>query len=424
MRTLVVGSRATNPIQHLVLLARLRARHIQTLRPFEPIRFGQAVRIPLPLHRVHRLVGRRLRRAFTQGEVATQVDDRPKLVDRDRARVHTRHAGRAVPQLLGVDHVAVNRTGRLFVRGLEQFYDDVLRRERLARQGSRANVLAASAARARVKIEQLLPRKLFELADAERFLIFNVLDSRERAGRLELFEEGVDTRDRKVRHLGERDGADKEKRDRGVEHPNRSVERFERAHVEGREQPREWPSDERAGRAVHHALAQLDGLGGLCGEAERLDDESGQNDERQRPENPEVFVKVALAGPSVQPRRPLSIADNKRSPETEEGEDAKNIEDRLVNGIETILQQAPLVGIDERTGNIPVNRGEGGAHKQDDHAPHNADVHRAGGLAIERDLFRRDPHGKPHLDARAERPPLEFAFALAPLPDAQPQAVE
>ena len=95
---LVERRRAADPVEHLRRrIARLEHAHAQPLRPRRPLGLGLAPRVRRALDVAQHRVGLGREAGVDHDEVAAQVDDVVDVLDRDRAHLHARAAGDAVP---------------------------------------------------------------------------------------------------------------------------------------------------------------------------------------------------------------------------------------------------------------------------------------------------------------------------------------
>src|SRR5581483_5076735 len=175
-RTLVESGRAPDPVEDLGRrLAFGDDAHTEPFRPRGAIALRLAPRVADTLDVAqHRL--RLLREArLHHHEVAAQVDDVVDVLDRDRALVHARAAGHAVPDHLLGDAVAGDlgevaageQVRALGEQLIAHAHDHELRREQLPRRVRRADVLATAALGAREGVHHLLPREIANRAGAE-----------------------------------------------------------------------------------------------------------------------------------------------------------------------------------------------------------------------------------------------------------------
>ena len=216
---LVVGRRAADKVKVFGVGLLLDGRDAQALRPIHALRSRQAVGVALGLDTPQRAL--RLFREFAllQHEAAAHVDDLRHVLDQHRAFLLARAAGDARPDLVLLDRLAdqllrlLGRAallGRRVAHGLEEVLpsvdDDHLGIERLAGEEGRTLLLAATAFRAGVKVQEVLPGPLRDGADA---IVLGVLqiDRRKRCagfGR-QLAEEHVGDGDDDVQVLRARD---------------------------------------------------------------------------------------------------------------------------------------------------------------------------------------------------------------------------
>ena len=133
-----------------------------------------------------------------------------------------------------------------------QVQDQVHGRERLAGDGGRTDLRAASAAHAGVQLEQLLPGEVLNLPDPEDFLLLDVFDLREPAGCVGAQEEGVHRREDHVVQPREDDEPQPAERqhDVGPPAPRMQGQHLTLVEPEQVEELREPPRDERPPRPV------------------------------------------------------------------------------------------------------------------------------------------------------------------------------
>src|SRR5271163_4375693 len=228
---LVVRSGASDPIQHVDLRRVLELgnfRNLQPGRPFGTLLLREAPRIALVLDSLERSrqLGRESR--FHQHIVAPHIDDSLDVLDADRASLFAPSARRASPhRFFGRnlrDHVGAvprGRFGRSGVtiagvgfrseqeRGLVEqmlalFDHEKLGIERLAGVDCRAVDRTAAAFEARAHVEQLLPRVLLDLRDAEGDRVFEILDRREPSAWTHVAEKKIQRAENQMTQLGER----------------------------------------------------------------------------------------------------------------------------------------------------------------------------------------------------------------------------
>src|SRR5438477_504868 len=264
--------------------------------------------------------------------------------------------------------------------GLVALDDDPLGRERGARQVRGARGLAAAALHAGREVQASLPRELFQLADAERFRLLDVLDLSDLAARGELGEEDVQRRGEHVDEVGVRDDGDEEERQRGVAEPHAQVRAAQRALTHpGREHPLpERPADGGPRRPPRLRDGQPAGLQHEAGE---VDDEEQGEDARE-------------AGGRIHAGRAQHEAAPHGHAEADHEEEAEEVEHGLVEEVEAALEElvAP-----ERQRDVVVDGGEHGAHEQREEAPEHDRVHDAGvGLRQRPGLAERVPGHELH----------------------------
>ena len=116
------------------------------------------------------------------------------------------HAGASAP--VGIAVLAVRFRGeqkrRLVEQMLALFDHEILGIQRLAGVDGGAVDRAAAAFEARAHVEQLLPRVLLDLRDAEGFRGFEILDRREPSARTQVAEEKIERPENQMTQLGER----------------------------------------------------------------------------------------------------------------------------------------------------------------------------------------------------------------------------
>ena len=180
---LVEGGRAADPVEHLRRrLPRLQHAHIEPFRPVGP----PGLRLPPRILRALDVAQHRLalggEAALDHDEMAAQVDDVIDVLDRDRALVHARAAGDAIPDDVVGDGVRGRAGSRRSARVGEQArplreelvteaHDEQLRRQLLARRVGGADVLAAAALGARHRVDHLLPGHVGDRVGAEAHLL-------------------------------------------------------------------------------------------------------------------------------------------------------------------------------------------------------------------------------------------------------------
>src|SRR5438132_2077128 len=211
---------AADPVQDLDALRRGRVRHhrdAEALRPSRALVPADAPRVEVLLDVPHRLSRLRRHLAFGEDHVPTHLEDLRDVLVHHGALVHAGVAGRTRPDsLLGVDRLEhvweafdlpSEDGGALRVQCVPHVRDDSHRVKRFPRRVRRACVRATSAFRARVAVEELPPRELFDAVHAERLRLLEVglLD---RAARCEIHEERVHDREDdvhvfRVRHVRE-----------------------------------------------------------------------------------------------------------------------------------------------------------------------------------------------------------------------------
>src|SRR5439155_8188637 len=138
----------------------------------------------------HRALRFRRHRALHERKVTAHVDDLVDVLDRHRARLDARRAGRAGPELLGLGLDPV-RWRRRAIRGhraiavlltaeqlrslaqqlVADIEDDLLRVKRLSGRERGTVVGAAAALGAGVAVQQLLPREIADRGRAKRLLV-------------------------------------------------------------------------------------------------------------------------------------------------------------------------------------------------------------------------------------------------------------
>src|SRR5208282_1909339 len=226
---LVVRAGASHPIQH-VDLRRIGEPgdlgNVKSIRPFGALFPGKAPRISLVLDSLEgaRQFGREPR--LHQYVVAPHVHDSLDVLDADRASLFAPSARRARPhRFFGRDlrdHVGAvpcwrfgaaallaiclrrEDKGRLVEQMLALFDHQKLGIERFAGVNGGAVDRAAAALEARSHVEDLLPRVLLDLRDAERLGVFEILDWRESSARTEVTEEQIQRAKDQMTQLGER----------------------------------------------------------------------------------------------------------------------------------------------------------------------------------------------------------------------------
>src|SRR5437016_5476462 len=211
---------AADPVQDLDALRRGRVRHhrdAEALRPSRALVPADAPRVEVLLDVPHRLSCLWRHLAFGEDHVPTHLEDLRDVLVHHGALVHAGVAGRTRPDsLLGVDRLEhvweafdlpSEDGGALRVQCVPHVRDDSHRVKRFPRRVRRACVRATSAFRARVAVEELPPRELFDAVHAERLRLLEVglLD---RAARCEIHEERVHDREDdvhvfRVRHVRE-----------------------------------------------------------------------------------------------------------------------------------------------------------------------------------------------------------------------------
>ncbi len=234
--------------------------------------------------------------ALAHREVPPQVDDEGRLVDVDRALVHARVAGQALPDRVSA-HSLPGRCGRR--RRLErraQVEHGASRTQRLARDGRRADVLAASAARAGVERQSRHPLQFLRPRESVRLARLVLEIDRRQQTCIRVAQRLLQRRQHDVGELAVRQPGEERESPSQVGPPYDPVRRRQAREGRALEGKREEGSDRGPGtpgvvdRREPHAL----------------EDESSDQDEQERAEDQEIL------DPSVGADRRLPQASSQK----------------------------------------------------------------------------------------------------------------
>ncbi len=363
---------------------------------------------------------------FFHHQRAAHVDDRGNVLNEDGTGFDAGAAGAAGPERFVADHcvvvgsehrrgvleaevelVAAHQIGDLLLAdgggvGLEVL-DDVHRRERLAGDISGTVVGAATTANADVELEELLHAEVFELGDAEVFLLLDVLDQVEFAGGGGALEEGVSGGEDEVVELGVAKQCDPAKRGDHVEPPERAV------HVEGgvdAHTGEDLGDDPAAGRPVGPLGIDVN-LGGV--NAQTFDQEAADQKDTESADDQPVFPGRQPGGARPRPAMP------DRHAHAHQSDDAEDVGDERI---------AEIAGPDEDVdGDVVVDRQQGGDEEEDDHGGHDADVHDAR-VAVAEDALGTGPAAQHAEDAGGQVVEGELGLAESPHARAPHESVD
>ena len=347
-RAAVVTRGAADPVENVVVFARLRHGDVEPVRPFESV-----IGIEPPGIADRRHVFEGVGKPF--GEVAlferemtakTHEEFRDRNVRGAGARAGA--AGRAAPDDVLLDRFARKRRVRGIRRGAAHGGDEVAGRQRRARAQGRTHVVAAAAFGAAVQSKALGFGEVRRMDETEGFLLFNVVDLRERSRGRRLAAIDGGGRAVEVGVEGERNRRDEGERQETVEGPEPHVHAAKRIGREARGDKE--LRNERPHRGEMHPGGLFDG------EAQAFDDKARQHDDRKRHVGDEeldvalCLALLAVAAPG---------ADEKR----EKNGDARHVEDELVGEVHGPLQE---LRADDVVADVPVERRKGGAEKEEE----------------------------------------------------------
>ena len=257
------------------LLTRIWDHEVQLASPSTPHPGRLAERVTLRGQVLQRLLQACLHCPLID-EAAPQLDDRGYMLDTDRTDVDAVHARRARPQRGSIYHFADDprpvrareRAGTFKspftvqkrdpsarnVHPVAQVEDQVARRERSPACAGRTDLVTAAASRARVEVEQLLPREVGDL------LIARVVGRRrwQCKRRRPIRGDQVHSVDKHVHGLGVRDVRDKAQGKAGVHPPHDgvSIDGPRRRHAKTGERLRENPAERAEHAEPRHVLAE------------------------------------------------------------------------------------------------------------------------------------------------------------------------
>ena len=296
-----------------------------------------------------------------------------------------------------------NRRGRLRKPGGLEILDHLLRGERLAREVGRAAVLAPSAARAGVGIEDLLPGEFLELSHAEGLRRLEIPDRFEVPRGLERCHEVVGGSGDDVDQPRVGDVGDEGERDRGMHPPGHLVEDLRLSRIEPGKGLGQGPAAE--GPDLPGREGNLD--------PEGLDDKPGHDDPGKEQQDDGVIrgvVRLSLVAEAV---GPPDVPPVGRQEDAEQDGHAEQVHQEGEDEIDLPAQEGPA----ERLGDVEFRGIEGRPEDEDKKSEEDQAVH-DGGIGVEEGLPLQEHvlQERPDPLREAIHAPLRFAEGKPQLP--------
>ena len=426
MRPAVVGSRTTDPVEHFELRVGKDGSYLQPFRPIEAVLLWQSPRISRALHLLQGGRGRTAERSLPD-QKATHVGDQPDRIDSQGTDVRTRLAGRAGPEALGLDYLAVKTRALRFsmahpradrIQGPPQILYHIPRRKRLAGFERGTGVLAPAAGDAGIKRQKLPARQVLQPLHANLPGFFKLFKGdRLQAAQVFLGGGEVEPARDDVQQAGIWEGGNDSEHQDGVHPPEHEMDRvgIRLAHSCRDKELRHSKSDE----------GQL-GMGcGFPDDAESLDEVTGQPDREERNNHNPVENVVANAGFGSTEATP----DEPHTPSQEK--ESKEIEGDLVDRkVEPLVEERVVCPAAEDQRGIFLDSNQDGAHEEHREPPEHQCVHGPGSTlgaahrALRHHLGPEPAHSSSPVDlglGRAAHPPEPNPTPDSPGKDAQRQ---
>ena len=205
--------------------------------------------------------------ALFEDEIAAHADDQRHMLDEDGALLHAGAAGRAIPEFFRADHTAdqlalrplapaiaggvlpraqfAGEEAALIGHVAADLQDEIARAERLIGVEGRAVFEAAPAVHTGIEVHQLRPGEVFQMGDAERLRLLQILDRLQFAARLEPPEEDIHEAREGVDHLAVGEVGEEGEGRREMAEPVHLMERLQPAVGEPLQRDGERVRDER-----------------------------------------------------------------------------------------------------------------------------------------------------------------------------------
>src|SRR6266536_48878 len=238
--------------------------------------------------------------------------------------------------------------------------DQLARLERLAGVERRAKVEAPTAAHAGIEVDQLFPVEFLEFSYPEVLLLFDIGDQSERISRIAGAEKNVHRPSEDVRQLADRDVHQQGRVREHVRPPGARVQAAEHTRVHTAQDQRKRVRDPVDGRRVVVRGSQPQGLQQEASDAEEEQDAEHDRIVRQVP--PELG-------------QPLPITAIQRHQQADNEQQAKEIDDNLVDDVKGAVEETePEVW----SGNIGFQQHDECADEECDEAVEDKQVHDPG----------------------------------------------